>query len=189
MTSQERHPVNVNLAKLSADFLAEGDPEPEFNVGIAGKLPRKNVASGALIFNQSREILFIAPTYKPYLDVPGGMAEDGELPLIACRREVSEELGLNLDINQLLLVDWVPAHGVWHDSLQFIYSGGGLTPSQIERITPSGEEVSSATFLHIYDAVPRLRPSLARRLEAALTALSDMTPKYAEFGRVATALK
>lgn len=189
MTSQERHPVNVNLTRLLADFVAEGDPEPEFNVGIAGRLPRKNVASGALIFNQSHEILFVVPAYKPYLDVPGGMAEDGESPLIACRREVREELGLNLDINRLLLVDWVPAHGVWRDSLQFIYSGGVLNPSQVDRITLSGEEVSGVAFLHIHDAVPRLRPSLARRLEAALTALSDMTPKYAEFGRVATTLK
>ncbi|MGI9004272.1 MAG: NUDIX domain-containing protein [Pseudonocardia sp.] len=189
MASQEHHPVDVNLAKLAADFAAEGDPEPECNVGIAGRLPRKNVASGALIFNQSHEILFVVPAYKPYLDVPGGMAEDGESPLIACRREVREELGLDLDINRLLLVDWVPTHGIWHDSLQSIYSGGVLDPSQVNRITLSSEEVSDVTFLHLHDAVPKLRPSLARRLETALTALSDMTLKYAEFGRVTTTLK
>lgn len=57
-------------------------------------------------------------------EIPGGVAEHDESPLDACRREIREELGFELAIGDLLVVDWVPAHGVWFDGLMFIFDGG-----------------------------------------------------------------
>ncbi|WP_208865223.1 NUDIX domain-containing protein [Amycolatopsis rubida] len=37
---------------------------------------------------------------------PGGLVEDGESPLAACRREVGEELGIDVPVGRLLVVDW-----------------------------------------------------------------------------------
>ncbi|HEY3514361.1 MAG TPA: NUDIX hydrolase, partial [Kribbella sp.] len=109
-----------------SDRAAEGEPEKEFNPGIAARLPRKTAAGGALIRDRAGRILFLEPTYKPTLDIPGGVVEYDESPYEACCREVKEEIGLDLEIGRLLVVDWVPAHGPWSDALAFVFDGGVL---------------------------------------------------------------
>ncbi|WP_410658377.1 NUDIX domain-containing protein [Amycolatopsis sp. lyj-112] len=165
------------------DLEDEGDPEAEFNPGIAGRLPRKNVAAGVLIRDDAGRVLFISPTYKPFLDIPGGLVEDEESPLAACYREVREELGIDLQIGRLLLIDWMPTHGVWRDSIQLIFDGGVLSAEQTAAIRPAVDEVSRFEFLHADAAKKRLRPSMARRVELAHRALLDGPVQYAEFGR------
>ena len=165
------------------DLLAEGEPEKEFNPGIAGRLPRKTVAGGALMRDEAGRILFLEPTYKPTLDIPGGIAEYDESPYDACRRELQEELGLALEIGALLVVDWVPALGVWSDALAFIFDGGVLDQSTIDRLKIDPVEASSFSFLTLDQATPRLRPSLTRRLALARQALTNGSPTYADFGR------
>jgi ADP-ribose pyrophosphatase YjhB (NUDIX family) len=167
---------------LDEDFAAEGEPEKEFNPGIAGRLPRKNVAAGALVRDSTEQILFVVPTYKPFLEIPGGLAEDNESPRAACDREIQEELGLSLTLGSLLVIDWTPTHGVWRDSLQMIYDGGSLTEEQIARIELDAKELGGLTFLKLDEAQSQLRPSMARRLSVAITALHDGRTIYAEFG-------
>nr|WP_238353036.1 NUDIX domain-containing protein [Kribbella solani] len=91
-------------------------------------MPRKTAAGGALIRDGGGRILFLEPTYKPTLDIPGGIVEENESPYEACRREVKEEIGLELEIGPLLVVDWIPAAGPWPDALAFIFDGGTLDP-------------------------------------------------------------
>ncbi|HWG65189.1 MAG TPA: NUDIX domain-containing protein, partial [Streptosporangiaceae bacterium] len=74
-------------------------------------------------------ILLVDPTYKPDWDLPGGMAEANEPPADAVRRELREELGLGIQVGDLLCVDWVSPHGPWDDLLNFIFDGGTLTAS------------------------------------------------------------
>jgi 8-oxo-dGTP pyrophosphatase MutT (NUDIX family) len=165
------------------DLLAEGQPEREFNPGIAARLPRKTVSGGALIRDQAGRILFLEPTYKPTLEIPGGIAEYDESPYEACCREIQEELGLALEIGPLLVVDWVPALGVWTDALAFVFDGGVLDPPAIARLKLDPVEARTHEFLTLDEASPRLRPSLARRLTLAHQALTTGTPTYADFGR------
>jgi ADP-ribose pyrophosphatase YjhB (NUDIX family) len=162
------------------DLAAEGEPEKEFNPGIAARLPRKTAAGGALIRDQAGRILFLEPTYKPTLDIPGGIVEYDESPYDACHREVQEELGLDLEIGGLLVVDWVPAQGPWTDFLAFVFDGGVLdTPT----LTLDPTEARSHHFLTLEEATPHLRPSLSRRLSLAQQSLTTGTPTYADFGR------
>ncbi|WP_410675472.1 NUDIX domain-containing protein [Amycolatopsis sp. cmx-4-68] len=165
------------------DLRDEGQPEAEFNPGIAERLPRKNVAAGMLIRDEAGRVLFISPTYKPFLEIPGGLTEDDESPLAACHREVREELGIDLSVGRLLLVDWMPTHGVWRDSIQLIFDGGRLNTEQTKAIRPAADEVGRIEFLEIDTAKLRLRPSMARRVELAHRALLDGEALYGEFGR------
>ncbi|MEU4290244.1 NUDIX hydrolase [Kribbella sp. NPDC026596] len=186
------------------DLAAEGEPEKEFNPGIAGRLPRKTVAGGALIRDRGGRILFIEPTYKPTLDIPGGIAEYDESPYDACRREVKEEIGLDLEIGPLLVVDWVPVLGPWTDALAFVFDGGilgrdledgGLEDGGLEdgglkgggleggNLVPDPTEVRAIHFLTLAEATPRLRPSMTRRLALAQHSLTTGTATYADFGR------
>ena len=162
------------------DLVAEGEPEKEFNAGIAGRLPRKTVAGGALIRDRGGRILFLEPTYKPTLDIPGGIAEYDESPYDACCREVKEEIGLDLEIGPLLVVDWVPVLGPWTDALAFVFDGGVLDNGNL---VPDPTEVRAIHFLTLAEASPRLRPSMTRRLALAQQSLTTGTPSYADFGR------
>ena len=165
------------------DLLAEGEPEQEFHPGIAARLPRKTVAGGALIRDEAGRILFLEPTYKPTLDIPGGIAEYDESPYDACCREVQEEIGLTLEIGPLLVVDWVPALGVWSDALAFVFDGGVLDQSTIDELKIDPVEARGHEFLTLAEATPRLRPSMARRLARAQQSLTTGTPSYTNFGR------
>ncbi|GAA0944747.1 hypothetical protein GCM10009554_39120 [Kribbella koreensis] len=51
---------SVSDAIRKDDLAAEGEPEVEFNVGIAGRLPRKTAAAGALIRDDAGRILFLS---------------------------------------------------------------------------------------------------------------------------------
>ncbi|MGW5195220.1 NUDIX domain-containing protein [Kribbella sp. NPDC004138] len=162
------------------DLAAEGEPEREFNPGIAARMPRKTAAGGALIRDRDGRILFLEPTYKPTLDIPGGIVESNESPYEACCREVREEIGLVLDIGRLLVVDWVPAHGPWADSLAFVFDGGVLDG---DTLTLDPTEACAHYFLPLDEAAPRLRPSMTRRLALAQESLTTGIPVYADFGR------
>lgn len=171
-------------ARRLSDVEAEGEPEAEFHQGIAQRMPRKGVAGGALIRNEDGLILFLEPTYKPTLDIPGGMAEQDESPLEACRREVREEIGLELEIGPLLVVDWVPAIGVWFDAVNFVFDGGVLGAEQLEQLRVDPVEARGSEFLTLEQASTRLRPSMVRRLAAAHEAVSRGATQYTEFGRL-----
>ena len=161
------------------DLAAEGEPENEFNPGIAVRLPCKTVAGGALIRDRAGHILFLEPTYKPTLDIPGGIAEYDESPYDACRREVKEAIGLDREIGALLVVDWVPAQGPWTDALAFVFDGGTLDDTPLP---PDPTEVRAIHFLTLPEATSHLRPSMTRRLPLAHQALAQGNPTYTDFG-------
>ncbi|WP_205629676.1 NUDIX domain-containing protein [Jiangella muralis] len=165
------------------DVRAEGEPEREFHAGVAARLPRKSVSGGALVRDAAGLVLFLQPTYKPTLEIPGGVVEVDESPLAACRREVREELGLELPIGRVLVVDWIPVRGPWPDQLAFVFDGGVLEAATVARMTPDPVEVAGVEFLTLAAAADRLRPSMARRLATALLASDAGATMYAEFGR------
>jgi len=167
------------------DFALDGDPEREFHPGIAKRMAHKTVAAGALIRDSADRILFVVPNYKPFLDLPGGIVEPGEPPSAACAREVREELGLDLRIGRLLVVDWTPGRGPWSDQVQFVFDGGVLAPSTALR--PAADELTAARWLPLPDAAGDLRASMLRRLTLAMTAVASGATLHAEFGHLLNA--
>jgi 8-oxo-dGTP pyrophosphatase MutT (NUDIX family) len=129
----------------------------------------------------------VEPVYKPGLEIPGGVANDDESPRQTCVREVREELGIEPPIGDLLVVDWVPRHGVWPDGMIFVFDGGVLTPEIARRIHLQTDELASFKFLAVDEITPYVRPSVARRLRACLEALAAGHPRYLQFGRAVDA--
>lgn len=144
--------------------------------------PRKRVAADALIRDEEGRVLLVEPTYKPGWDLPGGMAEANEPPHQAVIRELAEELGLELALGGLLVVDWVPPYGPWDDQLCFIFDGGTLDRLRAGALRPRDEELSDTAFVAAADAHDLLRPRLRRRLEAATRALVTGRPEYLHDG-------
>lgn len=134
--------------------------------------------------SENAKILFVEPLYKPTLEIPGGIAEDNESPLDACRREIREELSLNLELGPLLTVDWVPAHSVWSDGIMFVFDGGVLAPDDDAEIKLADDDLRALHFLALDDAGQPIRPSMKRRLIAAVAALASGQAVFAEFDRI-----
>ncbi|WP_323746013.1 NUDIX hydrolase [Catenulispora pinisilvae] len=165
------------------DMAAEGEPEAEFDPGIAARLPSKRVAAGALLRDGQGRILMVEPIYKPTLEIPGGVVEADEPPLDACVREVWEELGLDLAVGRLLVVDWKPRHGVWGEIILFVFDGGVLTDDQIAGIKLQPDELRAVHRLAVTDIAGRVRPSMHRRIAQAEHAARSGETFYLQFGR------
>ncbi|MET8543061.1 NUDIX domain-containing protein [Kitasatospora sp. NPDC004799] len=77
----------------------------------------------------SLSVLLVEPAYKDGLTLPGGSAEQDELPHHAARRHLETETGLALPLRTILTIDYVPA-ARFPEGLNLVYAGGMLTPQQ-----------------------------------------------------------
>lgn len=145
---------------------------------------RKRVSADAVIRDETGRLLLVDPTYKPDWDLPGGMAEANEPPRHALRRELKEELDLDLPVGELLCVEWVSPHGPWDDLLAFVFDGGTLPTDRARTLRPVDPELAAVRFCPLNEAARLLRPYIWRRTQAALTALERGTATYLQDGRV-----
>jgi 8-oxo-dGTP diphosphatase len=144
--------------------------------------PRKRVGADVLIRDAQDRILLVDPKYKPDWDLPGGMSEANEPPAETVRREVREELELDLHVGRLLCVDWVSPHGPWDDSLMFIFDGGILSAPQIANLNLLDGELAAFEFCTEEETAERLRSYIWRRVAAALEALQTNRVRYLQDG-------
>lgn len=152
--------------------------EPE-RIPYAAKL----VSGAALLRDAQGRILLVNPTYKPGWEIPGGIAEKGEPPSVACHREVLEELGLDREVGRLLSVEWRPPRAPLGDGLHFIFDGGSVTPADIAAIHLPEDELSEWGIFTSSEARERLPERLWARVRAALTvAETGGGPVYLEAG-------
>jgi len=147
------------------------DPTPnEVDPAVWAALPRKRVGAGVVLVDDADRVLLVEPTYKPGWEVPGGMVEAGESPRAAARREVREELGLDVVVGRLLVVDWVPIGRRPDDGLMLLYDG------EVDRALPivlQEDELRSWRWCDASGVEERTTPFMARRLTAALAARAE----------------
>jgi ADP-ribose pyrophosphatase YjhB (NUDIX family) len=135
-------------------------------------------AAGALFVDERDRVMLVEPTYKPMWDIPGGVIEPGETPSAACAREIDEELGLDIRVGRLLVVDWAPHPN--GEKVLFVFDGGLLDPGTLARIRLQAEELASYMFVEAGDVGDWLPPRLLRRITAAIAARADGTIHYLE---------
>ena len=146
---------------------------PKYMIG------RKRVAAGALLLNTDQRILLVNPPYKPQWEIPGGMVEEAESPLAACRREVLEEIGLAIHPGPLLSVGYLHDRGRG-DALRFVFWGGVLEESAISQIRLPVDELSEYRFVTLAEASHLLLPTLHAQVAQALQNLQGGQQVYWE---------
>ncbi len=125
--------------------------------------------------------MLLEPTYKNHWDIPGGYVEAGETPSEACRREIEEELGLEVDLGRLLVVDWAPSEAEGAKVL-FVFDGGVLGADQLAEVSLAAAEIASFEFVDLSAAADRMIPRLTRRVVSAVRARRTGTTLYLEHG-------
>jgi len=142
---------------------------------------RPYVAAGALFFDDAGRVMLVRPIYKDYWDIPGGYVDTGETPYEACTREVKEELGIDVQLGRLLVVDWAP-HPDEGDKLLFIFEGQTLNEEQRAGIRLQSDELAEYAFYEPAEIGSVLIRRLARRIIAAAEAYTSGRTAYLEHG-------
>ncbi len=144
-------------------------------------LPRIPASSGALIFDSEGRLLIVNPTYKAKWTIPGGIMEaDGETPWECCRREVREEVALDVTHGRLVAVDFLrpkPSHA---GGMRFLFDCGVFSDDALGGIELQEEELSEYLVAEPARALELLSGPLRRRVGAALGAADCV---YLEDGR------
>jgi len=139
---------------------------------------RKRVAADAILRDREGRLLLVDPGYRPGWDLPGGMAEANEPPHVAARRELMEELALDLPVGDLLCVEWVAPQGPWDDLLVFIFDGGELTAGQMRSLRLNDGELADFGFFPPEATPGMLGPDVRQRTKASLEALTTGRVRY-----------
>jgi 8-oxo-dGTP diphosphatase len=98
-------------------------------------------SSAVLILEDDDErALIVKANYKAHWTFPGGMIDQGETPKQAALREVTEEVGLTIDANNVQF-GWTAArHSVVADTYQFIFTAK-LQPGVTDHIILQASEI------------------------------------------------
>ena len=95
--------------------------------------PRFTVTAGAVVFNQNGEVLLLKHRFRPGSGwgLPGGFIEKAEQPIDALRRELREEIGLEVqDVEIFAVRSFAKPQQV--EVLFRCRSNGALKPRTIE---------------------------------------------------------
>jgi 8-oxo-dGTP diphosphatase len=116
----------------------------------------------------------INTTYRDFYEIPGGAVESGESPPDACARECREELGRDVPVGRLLVVDHQSDGGDRGDSVMIVYDGGVLAP-EVLADHGSDPEVAAVVFVDPADLDAVTIPRLANRIRGELAARDNGT--------------
>lgn len=153
--------------------------------GFFRRYPMAIPSAGVLFFDERGRVLLVQPRGRDMMEIPGGVTEirRGETPVACARREVAEELGLDVEIGRLLGIDAVPEGDNHAPMLAFIYHGGILTSEQLAAICFADREIESWRFVNPNEVATLMVPRLARRVAAcARHAQTDDGPLALEHG-------
>ena len=126
---------------------------------------RKAMGSAAALMTPDGRVLLVRRAYPPYDWVlPGGNAEADESPVQTLRREVREELGLEIEVERLAGIYYQPDHRAG-EFIHFVFVAH-IPPDPLVR--PASDEIADWSFF-TRDAWPEpMSPSTRRRLDDAL---------------------
>lgn len=143
-------------------------------------MPTHRVIGHVLFTDADGHVLLLETSYKPDWELPGGIIEPHEPPRIGAQREVAEELGLDVELDQPLIVDWMPPYLGWDDAVEFIFDGGVLTQEQKSMLYLPDAEIRQYHWVHPDEIDGHVTELSARRIRRMLARPADI---YTESGR------
>ncbi len=167
-------PDRVLMARLATDPPARS--RDGFIAILNAGLPTKRVIAQGLWRDPEGRVLLCELTYKQEWDLPGGVIEVGESPATGLQRELLEELGLDVEIGDLVTVNWLPAWRGWEDACVFLFDLGVADPAVLRTMTLQPTEIAD---VHWCDEATVRERATAAAIEV-LDAVKAGIPPYRE---------
>ena len=152
------------FARLADDVV--GGPTG-FSGVMNSALPRKRLIAHVLIRDDRGRVLLCETQFKPDWELPGGIIEPGETPRLGAVREVREELGIDLAVGRLLVVDWMPPYLGWDDAIEMIFDGGLVEETELATWSLQPTEIRRVALVDLDTAAGLVTPIAHRRLAIA----------------------
>ena len=150
------------------------------NLEYQKNLPKKRMGVGALIFNNKDEILLVKPTYKDHWSYVGGVVDENESPKEALIREIKEEIGLKITRLDFVAVTYYHETKDKTENLQFKFTAGKLSESQIKKIKIDHKEIANFKFFKIKEAESVLSRTSFDRLLECMKAIKNKKAIYVD---------
>jgi 8-oxo-dGTP diphosphatase len=154
------------FARLATDQVAG---PTGFSGVMNSALPRKRLIAHVLIRDDRSRVLLCETQFKRDWELPGGIVEHGETPRLGAVREVREELGIELAVGRLLVVDWLPPYLGWDDAIEMIFDGGTVAESELDSWSLQPTEIKRVALVDLDAAAGLLTPLAHRRLAIAMS--------------------
>lgn len=178
-TSGEQ-PDQVLMARLVEDPPAYS--RDGFTAILNAGLPTKRVISQGLLHDEQGRVLLCELTYKKEWDLPGGVVEVGEAPSTGLVRELEEELGVTVEVRDLVTVNWLPAWRGWDDACIFLFDLGVVDSSIVEEMTLQPSEIRA---VHWCDSETVRDRAAAAAIELLEAVAAGPLPAYREAPKAA----
>jgi ADP-ribose pyrophosphatase YjhB (NUDIX family)/NTP pyrophosphatase (non-canonical NTP hydrolase) len=176
ITGDAREALAARLGQVYTRSLEHGAPplprasyDPDRAAWLAS-LPRVLAATVVLFTDDQGRVLLVEQGYRAAPTnwaLPGGGLEDDEPPRVGARREVLEEIALNVEPGRLLAVNWHPATDR-PPLIVYVFDGGVLSDERIKKIQLLDGELTRFGFFTLEEARPLLRESAHREIKTAL---------------------
>ncbi len=150
---------------------------PDEEAAWYARLPTMFGAAAALFTDPAGRVLLVKPNYRDHWSLPGGILDHGEPPHEGCRREVREELGLDIAPGRLRVVGWAGPDGIRpRPAVHFVFDGGALAGDAPIRLQE--DELDAYRFVAAADLGGYLRPMISARVAAAVRSRDTGTTAY-----------
>ena len=169
----------VLFARLASD---QTNGPHGFSEVMNSALPKKRLIAHVLFRDLLGRVLLCETQFKPDWELPGGIVEPYETPRQGAIREVTEELGIELAVGRLLVVDWMPPYLGWDDAIEMIFDGGLVGEDDLAAWSLQPTEIKRVALVDLDTAAGLVTPLAHRRLVLAAS-LGPEEMAYTEDGR------
>ena len=144
-------------------------PDPAYFASLP-----KVISSGAVILRDEHgRIVIEKPNYRDHWLLPGGGVDAGEDARECARREVWEELGIEVEVGRMLTADWLPSSAVRSSPMgvHFLFDAGVVPAARLEaEVVPQASELDDWALIEESE-IGLLGPWGAARARRALAVL------------------
>lgn len=144
-------------------------PDPAYFASLP-----KVITSGAVILRDEHgRIVIEKPNYRDHWLLPGGGVDAGEDARECARREVWEELGIEVEVGRMLSADWLPSSAVRSSPMgvHFLFDAGIMPAARLEaEVVPQASELEDWALIEESE-IDLLGPWGAARTRRALAVL------------------
>jgi 8-oxo-dGTP pyrophosphatase MutT (NUDIX family) len=148
---------------------------------LIDRIAVSGTVAGAFITDSEGRVLLVKPVSRDEWGFVGGWVDKGESPHDGCAREIKEEIGLDMPVGDLLVLDWLTETGYVDEPLTFyLFDAGVIENPDLIRLRAT--EIEGFGFYPPEQAVSRSgefnRARLGLALEARRTGKTVYQPHH-----------